>query len=112
VDRLIVDEMREHARVLTLVGKMEALTGRPLPRDVHEALRSWHDSIKAVQIARRDEIINTLPTPSPRSPHPIDEKGTLFIQLLSEKRWVVTQNKIKELTIHIYVQFIEFLHEL
>ncbi|XP_014278271.1 uncharacterized protein [Halyomorpha halys] len=61
VDRLIVDQLREHARILTLAHKMEALRGgRSLSPSIHDSIASWLDSIKQVQKSRMDEILNTV----------------------------------------------------
>ncbi|VDK71067.1 unnamed protein product [Litomosoides sigmodontis] len=55
IDRLIVDFFREHARVVTLLTKMEQLREAPLPLAVHVALRELHDAIKVLQQCRINE---------------------------------------------------------
>ncbi|VDO27165.1 unnamed protein product [Onchocerca flexuosa] len=55
IDRLIVDFFREHARVVTLLTKMEQLREAPLPLAVHAALRELHDAIKILQQCRINE---------------------------------------------------------
>ncbi|CAG9535298.1 unnamed protein product [Cercopithifilaria johnstoni] len=55
IDRLIVDFFREHARVVTLLTKMEQLREAPLPLAVHVALRELHDAIKILQQCRINE---------------------------------------------------------
>ncbi|VDM27749.1 unnamed protein product [Toxocara canis] len=55
IDRLIVDFFREHARVVTLLSKMEQLRDCALPRAVHNALRALLDSIKVLQQCRLNE---------------------------------------------------------
>ena len=57
VDRLIVDNLREHARVDTLIGKMERLKQFFEP-SVKTALVSWMEAIKMVQRRRHQEIVN------------------------------------------------------
>ncbi|VDN28598.1 unnamed protein product [Gongylonema pulchrum] len=57
IDRLIVDFCREHARVVTLLSKMEQLRNEPLPRAVHVALRELHDAVKVLQQCRFNEQI-------------------------------------------------------
>ncbi|XP_021934301.1 uncharacterized protein LOC110836898 isoform X3 [Zootermopsis nevadensis] len=59
VDRLIVDQLREHARVITLIAKMERLRGEAVNPQIHMSMEAWLDSIKKVQARRRDEIINS-----------------------------------------------------
>lgn len=56
VDRLVVDQLREHARVVTLVAKMERLRGKPMGSDVHSTLSIWDDAIRKVQALRQEEV--------------------------------------------------------
>ncbi|KAJ8688633.1 hypothetical protein QAD02_024428 [Eretmocerus hayati] len=58
VDRLIIDHYREHARVITLVAKMEHLRGACINQRVHKAMEQWLDTIKFVQDCRKQEITN------------------------------------------------------
>ena len=59
VDRLIIDQLREHARVKTLLDKMKILrNGKPLPQTVHDARMAWMEAIGNVQSKRKDEIMN------------------------------------------------------
>jgi hypothetical protein len=59
VDRLIIDHLREHARVKTLLEKMRALRNcTALPPHVHEARAKWMEAIQNVQAKRKDEIMN------------------------------------------------------
>ena len=54
MDRLIVDFFREHARVITLLGKMEQLRG-PVSEDVHKKMRFFLDAIRILQQCRLSE---------------------------------------------------------
>ena len=57
--RLIVDHLREHARVKTLLDKMKTLRGgRALPAPVYDAKAQWMEAIQNVQAKRKDEIMN------------------------------------------------------
>ncbi|XP_054926997.1 uncharacterized protein [Dermacentor andersoni] len=58
VDRLIVDQLREHAKVLTLVAKMEQLRGAEVHPDVHASMEHWLEALRGVQTCRRDEMIH------------------------------------------------------
>lgn len=58
VDRLIVDELREHAKVITLIAKMEQLRGVEVHPNIHTSMEKWLEAIRNVQGRRRDEIIN------------------------------------------------------
>ena len=56
VDKLIIDSLREHARVVTLLAKMEKLRGFPLSPEVHATLTHWLDCVLMVQERRRKEM--------------------------------------------------------
>ncbi|XP_015600982.1 uncharacterized protein LOC107270458 isoform X2 [Cephus cinctus] len=58
VDRLIIDHLREHARVITLIAKMERLRGATMNQRVHKAMEYWLEAIKFVQECRKQEITN------------------------------------------------------
>ncbi|XP_058803934.1 meiosis-specific coiled-coil domain-containing protein MEIOC-like [Phymastichus coffea] len=58
VDRLIIDHFREHARVITLIAKMERLRGADMNQRVHKAMEHWLEAIKFVQECRKQEITN------------------------------------------------------
>ncbi|XP_068204160.1 uncharacterized protein [Palaemon carinicauda] len=60
VDRLIIDHLREHARVVTLVGKMERLRGAPLQPGIHRSIVAWQEAVTTVQERRRDEVVNAI----------------------------------------------------
>ena len=60
VDRLIVDFFREHARVVTLLGKMEQLRGRPLPAEVHQVHIQFLDAVRQLQQSRLRERTSIL----------------------------------------------------
>jgi len=58
IDKLVIDSLREHARVVTLLAKMERLRGFPLTPGVHTVLTSWLDCVLGVQDKRRQEIVS------------------------------------------------------
>ncbi|KAL0100428.1 hypothetical protein PUN28_019639 [Cardiocondyla obscurior] len=60
VDRLIIDYLREHARVITLIAKMERLRGTTMNQRVHKAMEHWLEAIKYVQECRKQEIANAI----------------------------------------------------
>jgi hypothetical protein len=70
VDRLIVDYFREHARVITLVSKMESLRGSTLPPAVHKAFQDLVEAVKALQQCRLQERSNVF---YPRDPNRLQE---------------------------------------
>nr|QKY64626.1 CLOCK [Haliotis discus hannai] len=58
VDRLIVDSFREHARIITLIDKMEKLRTISIHPNVHSSLDKWLEGIRKVQARRKEEIVN------------------------------------------------------
>ncbi|KAK7485077.1 hypothetical protein BaRGS_00023716, partial [Batillaria attramentaria] len=58
VDRLIVDSFREHARIITLVDKMEKLRDITIHANVQSCLDKWLEGIRKVQARRKEEIVN------------------------------------------------------
>ena len=60
VDKLIIDSLREHARVVTLLAKMEKLRGFPLSPEVHATLTHWLDCVLMVQERRRKEMVGVM----------------------------------------------------
>ena len=57
VDKLVIDSLREHARVVTLLARMEKLRGFPLTPGVHTTLTTWLDCVLMVQDCRRKEMM-------------------------------------------------------
>ncbi|CAJ0578844.1 unnamed protein product, partial [Mesorhabditis spiculigera] len=63
LDRLIVDFHREHARLVTLLGKMEVLRREPLPLSIHNAHAHLQRAVAVLQNCRQTEralILQTL----------------------------------------------------
>ncbi|NWU26071.1 MEIOC protein, partial [Dyaphorophyia castanea] len=58
VDRLILDQSGERARVLTLIGKMERLCGAPVHGNISRTLELHLEAIEVTQARRRDEVVN------------------------------------------------------
>ncbi|CAM9623981.1 unnamed protein product [Lampetra planeri] len=58
VDRLVVDQLRENARVVAVLGHVEALLGQSLPASVVRALARHVEAVRGVQDARRSEVMN------------------------------------------------------
>ncbi|XP_073688674.1 meiosis-specific coiled-coil domain-containing protein MEIOC [Garra rufa] len=58
LDRLVVDQLREQARVAGLLGKMEQLRSSPLHANIGSALDRHLEVIYITQARRKDEFIN------------------------------------------------------
>ncbi|CAG2102194.1 unnamed protein product [Medioppia subpectinata] len=56
IDRIIVDMTREHAKVVTIVAKMEQLKDRELSEDIHNWVQKWVDIIRVLQMKRKVEM--------------------------------------------------------
>ncbi|XP_044155478.1 meiosis-specific coiled-coil domain-containing protein MEIOC [Bufo gargarizans] len=59
VDRLIVEHLREQAKMVTLLGKMERFRSSPLHANISTALDRYLEAIHNVQARRKNEIMNT-----------------------------------------------------
>ncbi|NWI50373.1 MEIOC protein, partial [Calyptomena viridis] len=79
VDRLIVDQSREQARVVTLIGKMEKLRGAPVHGNISTALEHHMEAIQETQARRKDELVNAANPPRPGVPRYSNEKDVLAL---------------------------------
>ncbi|KAL0992794.1 hypothetical protein UPYG_G00098480 [Umbra pygmaea] len=59
VDRLIVDQIREQAKVMSLLGKMERLRSFPLHANICSALDRHLEAIYITQARRKEEFLTT-----------------------------------------------------
>ncbi|KFO85256.1 Uncharacterized protein C17orf104, partial [Buceros rhinoceros silvestris] len=79
VDRLIVDQLREQARVLTLIGKMERLCGTPIHSNITTTLEHHMEAIHVTQARRKEEIINAANPQRQGAPRYNSEKDVLAL---------------------------------
>ncbi|XP_075602957.1 uncharacterized protein LOC104636641 isoform X3 [Balearica regulorum gibbericeps] len=79
VDRLIVDQLREQARVLTLIGKMERLRGTPVHSNISTTLEHHMEAIHITQARRKDEIVNAANPQRQGAPRYNNEKDVLAL---------------------------------
>ncbi|KAM6142227.1 uncharacterized protein FYN12_000290 [Phoenicopterus ruber ruber] len=79
VDRLIVDQLREQARVLTLIGKMERLRGTPVHSNISATLERHMEAIHITQARRKDEIVNAANPQRQGAPRYNNEKDVLAL---------------------------------
>ncbi|XP_038609997.1 meiosis-specific coiled-coil domain-containing protein MEIOC [Tachyglossus aculeatus] len=81
VDRLIVDELREQARVVTLLGKMERLRSSPLHINISITLDKHLETIRLVQTRRKEEIVNVSTRQRQGAPRSQDDRDVLALAL-------------------------------
>ncbi|NWZ39990.1 MEIOC protein, partial [Brachypodius atriceps] len=79
VDRLIVDQSRERARVLSLIGRMERLCGAPMHRNISRTLELHLEAIQVTQARRKDEIGNAAKPQGHGVPRYNNEKDVLAL---------------------------------
>lgn len=56
VDRLIVDQVKEHAKIFTLISLMEQLSGN-LANEMLSKIQAWLEALRALQTARQEETV-------------------------------------------------------
>ncbi|OXB56664.1 hypothetical protein ASZ78_003955 [Callipepla squamata] len=90
VDRLIVDQLREQARVATLLGKMERLCSSPLHVNISATLDKHLEVIRAVQACRKNEIMNASNRQKQGAPRSQDDRDVLALTMAIKEMSVVT----------------------
>ncbi|XP_029444174.1 meiosis-specific coiled-coil domain-containing protein MEIOC-like isoform X2 [Rhinatrema bivittatum] len=91
VDRLIVDELREQARVVTLVGKMEKLRGSSVHSNISATLEHHLEAILVTQARRKDEIVNAANRQRQAAPRYNNEKEVLALAAAIKELAVATR---------------------
>ncbi|XP_025901970.1 meiosis-specific coiled-coil domain-containing protein MEIOC-like isoform X1 [Nothoprocta perdicaria] len=91
VDRLIVDQLREQARVLTLIGKMERLRGTPVHGNISTTLEHHLEAIHVTQARRKDEIVNAANPQRHGAPRYNNEKDVLALAVAIRELAVSTR---------------------
>ncbi|KAF6040051.1 hypothetical protein EB796_001620 [Bugula neritina] len=79
VDRLIVDSLKEHSKVVTLLEKMESLNGKVFHANIHSSVHSWLDSIRKVCARRKEEITNATNRHRSGTPRNHDERDVIAL---------------------------------
>ncbi|XP_015740963.1 meiosis-specific coiled-coil domain-containing protein MEIOC [Coturnix japonica] len=92
VDRLIVDQLREQARVVTLLGKMERLRSSPLHVNISTALDKYLEVIRAVQTRRKYEIVNASHQQKQGAPRCQDDRDVLALALAVNEMSTATRH--------------------
>ncbi|KAM6368583.1 meiosis-specific coiled-coil domain-containing protein MEIOC [Pluvialis apricaria] len=91
VDRLIVDQLREQARVVTLLGKMERLRSSPLHANISTALDKHLEVIHVVQSRRKDEILNASNRQRQGAPRCQDDRDVFALALAIREMSIATR---------------------
>ncbi|XP_039187495.1 meiosis-specific coiled-coil domain-containing protein MEIOC isoform X4 [Crotalus tigris] len=91
VDRLIVDQLREQARVVTLLGKMERLRSSPLHANICTALDKHLEAIHVVQSRRKDEIVNASHRQRQGGPRCQDDRDVFALALAIKEMCIATR---------------------
>ncbi|XP_041719052.1 meiosis-specific coiled-coil domain-containing protein MEIOC [Coregonus clupeaformis] len=79
VDRLIVDQIREQAKVVSLLGKMECLRSFPLHANICSALDRHLEAIYITQARRKEEFVNTSNRQRQASAHFREDRDILLL---------------------------------
>ncbi|XP_027692878.1 meiosis-specific coiled-coil domain-containing protein MEIOC-like [Vombatus ursinus] len=90
VDRLIMDQLKEQARVLTLLRKMEKLRGSPVHENISITLERHLEAIHATQAKRKDELVNAA-NPPHQGIHYNNEKDVLALALVIKELTFATR---------------------
>ncbi|XP_069810093.1 meiosis-specific coiled-coil domain-containing protein MEIOC isoform X2 [Dendropsophus ebraccatus] len=92
VDRLIVDQLREQARVVTLLSKMERFRSSPLHANISKTVDYHLEAIRNVQTHRKSEIVNTSDHHQKHGRrHHNDDKDVLFLASLIKEMDIATR---------------------
>ncbi|XP_066300682.1 PGC-1 and ERR-induced regulator in muscle protein 1-like isoform X1 [Branchiostoma lanceolatum] len=89
VDRLVVDQLREHSRVVTLVNRIEGLVTEPLHSNLISTLERFLEGVRKVQARRREEVVNATNRQRQGGPRHQDDRDVLALAV-----------SIHELTLH------------
>ncbi|XP_012311789.3 LOW QUALITY PROTEIN: meiosis-specific coiled-coil domain-containing protein MEIOC-like [Aotus nancymaae] len=90
-DHLIVDELREQASVVTLLGKMERHRSSLLHANISTALDRHLESIHIVQSRRKDEIVNASNRQRQGVPRRQDDRDVFALASAIKEMCVATQ---------------------
>uniref|UniRef100_A0AAQ6IJ59 Meiosis specific with coiled-coil domain n=2 Tax=Anabas testudineus TaxID=64144 RepID=A0AAQ6IJ59_ANATE len=93
VDHLIVRQLREQAKVASLLDRMECLCNSPLHMNIHTALNRHHMAICITQSRRKEEIANMSKQQEQRA-HFSEDRDTLLL-VLALKDLAATTRKVR-----------------
>ncbi|KAJ8377240.1 hypothetical protein AAFF_G00264680 [Aldrovandia affinis] len=81
VDQLILDQLREQARVVSLLGKMEHLRSFPLHTNIFLALDRHLEAIYIAQTLRSEEFVNSSNRQRQEAPYIGDDRDVLLLSM-------------------------------
>ncbi|XP_068434273.1 meiosis-specific coiled-coil domain-containing protein MEIOC [Clinocottus analis] len=84
VDHLIVNQMKEQARVVSLLDRMECLCNTPFHANIHTALERHHMAICITQARRKEEITSMSKPQRQRAPFSEDRDALLLVIALKD----------------------------
>ncbi|XP_054464019.1 uncharacterized protein moto [Anoplopoma fimbria] len=84
VDHLIINQMREQARVASLLDRMECLCNTPLHTNIHTALNRHHMAISITQSRRKEELASMSKHQRQRAHFPEDRDTLLLVIALKD----------------------------
>ncbi|KAK1173868.1 meiosis-specific coiled-coil domain-containing protein MEIOC-like [Acipenser oxyrinchus oxyrinchus] len=91
VDRLLVDQLREQARVVTLIGKMERLRSTPVHANIATTLDRHLEAIHITQARRKDEIVNAANRQRQGASRYNDDKDVLALAAAIKEQAILTR---------------------
>nr|XP_040047361.1 meiosis-specific coiled-coil domain-containing protein MEIOC [Gasterosteus aculeatus aculeatus] len=84
VDTLIVNQMKEHARVASLLDRMQCLSKAAFHANVHTALNRYHAAICNAQARHKEELAGTSRHQRQRTHFPEDRETLLLVIALKD----------------------------
>jgi len=57
VDKMVIDQLREHAKVESLVSRIERIRHSRLHQSISESVEQWQQTIKELQAKRKEELV-------------------------------------------------------
>ncbi|KAJ8253734.1 hypothetical protein COCON_G00203460 [Conger conger] len=91
VDRLIVDQLREQARVVSLLGKMEQLGSFPLHANILSSLDRHLEAIYVTQTRRNEEFVNSSNRQRQGAPYFGEDRDILLLAVALREMCISTR---------------------
>ena len=96
VDRMVVEYLKEHQRILSLITKFDHLKSTIFYANIQSTVHNWLKGVNQVQNARRDELMNS----AVRQQHPQQFNGHgMANRSLDEKDVINLAHAINQLSV-------------